>query len=347
MNKQKQTLLITGGAGFIGSNFIIHMMHKYPNLQFLNIDKLTYAGTKENLIDVENLNNYHFRQGDIADEDFVQSVFTDFDISGVIHFAAESHVDRSIKDAKAFIHTNMLGTMVLLQAAQNDWSKKGLLSERRFHHISTDEVYGSLGKDGKFSEDTPYDPRNPYSASKASSNMLVKSFGYTYGMNIIITSCSNNFGPRQHKEKLIPTIISKALKTEPIPIYGDGKNIRDWLYVEDHCEALDLIYHEAKPLETYTIGGNNEMTNIEIATTICNILDRYEPEIKREASLDSFKDLITFTEDRLGHDRRYAVDDSKLRTTLGWKPVEQLETGIQKTVEWYVNQWKQQTHSYL
>lgn len=347
MNKQKQTLLVTGGAGFIGSNFIIHMIHKYPDLQLLNIDKLTYAGTKANLVEVEDLNNYHFIQGDIADENFIQSIFTDYDISGVIHFAAESHVDRSIKDAKAFIHTNVLGTMVLLQAALNDWRKKGLLAQRRFHHISTDEVYGSLGEYGKFSEDTPYDPRNPYSASKASSNMLVKSFGYTYGMNIIITSCSNNFGPRQHKEKLIPTVISKALRAESIPIYGDGENIRDWLYVEDHCKALDLIYHRAQPLETYNIGGNNEMTNIEIATAICDILDRNEPEIMRETSLDSFKELITFTEDRLGHDRRYAVDDSKLRKTLGWKPEKQLESGIQKTVEWYVNQWKQQTHSFL
>lgn len=347
MNKQKQTLLVTGGAGFIGSNFIIHMIHKYPDLQLLNIDKLTYAGTKANLVEIEDLNNYHFIQGDIADENFIQSIFTDYDISGVIHFAAESHVDRSIKDAKAFIHTNVLGTMVLLQAALNDWRKKGLLAQRRFHHISTDEVYGSLGEYGKFSEDTPYDPRNPYSASKASSNMLVKSFGYTYGMNIIITSCSNNFGPRQHKEKLIPTVISKALRAESIPIYGDGENIRDWLYVEDHCKALDLIYHRAQPLETYNIGGNNEMTNIEIATAICDILDRNEPEIMRETSLDSFKELITFTEDRLGHDRRYAVDDSKLRKTLGWKPEKQLESGIQKTVEWYVNQWKQQTHSFL
>lgn len=347
MNKQKQTLLVTGGAGFIGSNFIIHMIHKYPDLQLLNIDKLTYAGTKANLVEVEDLNNYHFIQGDIADENFIQSIFTDYDISGVIHFAAESHVDRSIKDAKAFIHTNVLGTMVLLQTALNDWRKKGLLAQRRFHHISTDEVYGSLGEYGKFSEDTPYDPRNPYSASKASSNMLVKSFGYTYGMNIIITSCSNNFGPRQHKEKLIPTVISKALRAESIPIYGDGENIRDWLYVEDHCKALDLIYHRAQPLETYNIGGNNEMTNVEIATAICDILDRNEPEIMRETSLDSFKELITFTEDRLGHDRRYAVDDSKLRKTLGWKPEKQLESGIQKTVEWYVNQWKQQTHSFL
>ncbi|MBM7601865.1 dTDP-glucose 4,6-dehydratase [Virgibacillus halotolerans] len=344
MSKQKPTLLVTGGAGFIGSNFIIHMMETYPDMQLINVDKLTYAGSTDNLKEVEDLRNYHFIQGDIVDEQFIQSIFDDFDITGVIHFAAESHVDRSIKDAKAFVETNMLGTMVLLQAALNDWKEKGELAKRRFHHISTDEVYGSLGAEGKFTEDTPYDPRNPYSASKAGANMLVKSFGYTHGMNVVITSCSNNFGPRQHQEKLIPTIISKALATEPIPIYGDGKNIRDWLYVEDHCKALDLIFHQARSMEKYNIGGGNEKTNIEIATAICDILDQLKPEIKQAASLDSFKQLITLTEDRLGHDRRYAVDDTKLRDTLGWKPAEQLETGMKKTVEWYVKQWKQLTH---
>lgn len=345
MNKDKPTLLVTGGAGFIGSNFIIHMLQEHPNLQLINIDKLTYAGSKANLKEVENKENYHFIQGDIADETLINTIFNDFDISGVIHFAAESHVDRSIQDAKAFVETNVLGTMVLLQVAKKNWQQKGPLSERRFHHISTDEVYGSLGDEGKFNEQTPYDPRNPYSASKAGSNMLVKSFGYTYGMNVVITSCSNNFGPRQHKEKLIPTIISKALAAEPIPIYGDGENIRDWLYVEDHCIALDLIFHQAKPMEMYNIGGGNEQTNIAIATNICEILDQLKPEIKRSVSLDSFKDLLTFTEDRLGHDRRYAVDDKKLRTTLGWEPKVHLKSGLKKTVEWYVNQWKQLTHS--
>ena len=344
MIKQKPTLLVTGGAGFIGSNFIIHMMNKYPDLQLLNIDKLTYAGSMANLREIESLHHYHFVQGDIADEKLIQSIFNDYDITGVIHFAAESHVDRSIKDAKVFVETNLLGTMVLLQAALNSWKEKGKLEERRFHHISTDEVYGSLGNEGKFNEKTPYDPRNPYSATKAGSNMLVKSFGYTYGMNIVITSCSNNFGPRQHGEKLIPTIISKALAAEPIPIYGDGKNIRDWLYVEDHCKALDIIFHQAAPMEKFNIGGGNEKTNIEIAIAICNILDQMKPEIKREASLDSFKQLITLTDDRLGHDRRYAVDDSKLRETLGWQPEEQLESGLNKTIEWYVNQWKQLSH---
>lgn len=344
MIKQKTTLLITGGAGFIGSNFIIHMANKYPEIQLINIDKLTYAGSRANLSEVEDLENYHFIHGDIAEEALVDTIFNDYDISGVIHFAAESHVDRSIRDAKAFVETNVLGTLVLLQAAKKDWEKKGKLSERRFHHISTDEVYGSLGDKGKFNEKTPYDPRNPYSASKASSNLLVKSFGYTYGMNVVITSCSNNFGPRQHQEKLIPTIISHALAVEPIPIYGDGKNVRDWLYVADHCQALDLIFQQAGPLEAYNIGGGNEKTNIEIAVVICDILDTLHPEIKDAASLTSFKELITFTVDRLGHDRRYAVDDAKLRNTLGWEPKEQLESGMKKTVEWYVNLWKQKTH---
>jgi dTDP-glucose 4,6-dehydratase len=344
MIKQKPTLLVTGGAGFIGSNFIIHMMKKYPDIQLLNIDKLTYAGSIDNLSVVEDLDNYHFIKGDIVDEQLVQSLFNDFDITGVIHFAAESHVDRSIKDAKAFVETNLLGTMVLLQAALNDWKEKDELAVRRFHFISTDEVYGSLGEEGKFNEDTAYDPRNPYSATKAGANMLVKSFGYTHGMNVVITSCSNNFGPRQHQEKLIPTIISKALAAEDIPIYGDGRNIRDWLYVEDHCKALDVIFHHAAPMEKYNIGGGNEKTNIDIANAICDILDQLKPELKRANSLDSFKELITFTEDRLGHDRRYAVDDTKLREELGWKPEEQLNTGLKKTVEWYVNQWNQLTH---
>ncbi|MEC5423041.1 dTDP-glucose 4,6-dehydratase [Virgibacillus sp. C22-A2] len=337
--KRNATILVTGGAGFIGSNFIIYIMETYPDYHIINLDKLTYAGSEANLRKVENLANYTFIKGDIADENLIERVFNEYDIDGIINFAAESHVDRSIVDSKEFIQTNVLGTMVLLQTARSIWEKKGVLSERRFHHISTDEVYGSLGAEGKFSEETAYDPRNPYSASKAGSNMLVKSFGYTYGMNIVITSSSNNYGPRQHEEKLIPKIISKALSKEPIPIYGDGKNVRDWIYVEDHCKALNTIFHNASALETYNIGGGNERTNIEIANEICSILDDLKPEIKQEASLSSFKDLISFTEDRLGHDRRYAVDDTKLRQQLGWKPNESMETGIQKTVEWYVEQW--------
>ncbi|MBP2079486.1 dTDP-glucose 4,6-dehydratase [Oceanobacillus polygoni] len=341
MNKQKETLLITGGAGFIGSNFITYLMKKYPNRQILNIDKLTYAGKTDNLTEVENLENYHFIHGDIADDNLVNQLFQEHDITGIINFAAESHVDRSINDAKAFVQSNVLGTMILLQAARFDWEKKGELTTRRFHQISTDEVYGSLDNEGVFSEETPYDPRNPYSASKASANLLVKSFGYTYGMNIVISSSSNNYGPKQHEEKLIPTIISNALAGKPIPIYGDGKNIRDWLYVDDHCRAIDLIYHYGQTHAMYNVGGNNEKTNIEIATQVCEILDELAYNIKSVLSIDSFKDLITFTDDRKGHDRRYAVDATKLTNELGWKPTEDFTEGLRKTVEGYVQKWQQ------
>ncbi|ASK62592.1 dTDP-glucose 4,6-dehydratase [Virgibacillus phasianinus] len=344
MNNHQSSLLVTGGAGFIGSNFIHHYLHKYPDSKLINLDKLTYAGSKNNLSEVQNLNNYQFIHGDIADEKLVNDLFSTYDIAGVIHFAAESHVDNSIEDAKAFITTNVQGTYTLLQAAKQAWEKNNQLAKRRFHQISTDEVYGSLGETGKFHEETPYNPRNPYSASKASANMLVKSFGYTYGMNVVISSSSNNYGPRQHAEKLIPTIIRKALSGQPIPIYGDGRNVRDWLYVEDHCRALDTIYHDGKTLETYNVGGGNEKTNIKLATEICEILDDLEPIIPTHISLKSYKDLITFTADRLGHDQRYAVDDTKLQETLGWKPTMTLSSGLRQTVEWYVAQWKQVIH---
>jgi len=343
MNKNSPTLLITGGAGFIGSNFVIYMANKYPDYHILTIDKLTYAGTLKNLIEVENHPNYTFVKGDITDEQLVRSLFADYNIIGVIHFAAESHVDRSIEDGTTFVTTNVLGTHTLLQVAKETWEKEGCLKENRFHHISTDEVYGSLGERGMFSEKTPYDPRNPYSATKAGANLLVKSFGYTYGMNVIISSCSNNYGPKQHREKLIPTIIANALEEKPIPIYGDGKNIRDWIYVKDHAAALDVIFHKGEQLESYNVGGRNEKTNIEIATKICEILDGMQTELNTSSNLVSFKNLITFTEDRLGHDRRYAVDDRKIRRTLGWEPKMILEEGLKKTVEWYVKQWKKTT----
>src|SRR5699024_772271 len=283
--------------------------------KIINLDKLTYAGSLDNLKEIENKSNYTFIKGDIADAQLVHSVFETYNVTDVIHLAAESHVDRSIKDGTSFVETNVLGTFNLLQAAKINWEKQTNLKNHRFHHISTDEVYGSLDSDGMFTEETPYDPRNPYSASKAGSNMLVKSFGHTYGMNIIITSSSNNYGPRQHEEKLIPTIISNALKGQDIPIYGDGKNVRDWLYVGDHCRALDVIFHQSATMEKYNIGGGNELTNIEIATLVCEILDK-QADVSREESLTSFKELITFTEDRLGHDRRYAIDDSKLKNDL-------------------------------
>src|SRR5699024_7429083 len=302
MNKHKQTILITGGAGFIGANFITYFVKKYPNYHLLNLDLLTYAGSQDNLAEVEHLPNYQFFHGDIADEQLVHDIFSDYPITGVIHFAAESHVDRSIQSAKSFVTTNVLGTFTLLNASKDAWQNQGTLFENRFHQISTDEVYRALGEKGQFTEETPYDPRNPYSASKAGANMLVKSFGYTHGMNIIISSSSNNYGPMQHHEKLIPTIISNALACRPIPLYGDGQNVRDWLHVKDHCRALDNIYHHGKTLNTYNVGGGNEKANIDVAVAICEILDQLRPTVRKNANLSSFKELITFTEDRLGHD---------------------------------------------
>ncbi|TQS70585.1 dTDP-glucose 4,6-dehydratase [Ornithinibacillus gellani] len=339
MNKQQPTLLITGGAGFIGANFATYYLEQYPERQLIVLDKLTYAGTTEHLQEVMHLPNFLFVQGDVADTHVVHQLFQDYQITGIIHFAAESHVDRSIQDATSFVTTNVLGTHVLLHAAKTDWERKGTLKDNRFHHISTDEVYGSLDEDGMFSEETPYDPRNPYSASKAGANMLVRSFGYTYGMNIIISSCSNNYGPKQHQEKLIPTIIRHALHGERIPIYGDGQNIRDWIFVVDHCRALDQIYHHGKPMETYNVGGRNERTNIEMAEQICNLLDNKIPDHQKPEQLERFSELISFTRDRLGHDRRYAVDDRKIRRELGWEPNVSFQQGLQKTIDWYVDKW--------
>lgn len=337
MNK---SMLVTGGAGFIASHFIRYIRQKYPETHIITIDKLTYAGSKKNLEAVIDDENYHFIEGDIADEQFINDIFSEYDIGGVVNFAAESHVDRSIKDVKTFIESNMLGTAVLLQAAREAWNNADELDTRRFHQISTDEVYGSLGLDSdeKFNERKPYDPRNPYSASKAGADMLVKSFGHTYGMNVVTSSSSNNYGPAQHEEKLIPTIIANALKGQPIPIYGDGKNVRDWVNVTDHCEALDMIYHNGKALEKYNVGGGNEKTNHELAMLICDILDHLKP------GQYSHKELITFIDDRQGHDRRYSVDYSKIKNALGWTPSTPFEKGIYKTVEWYVNQWEKVSH---
>lgn len=340
MEKNNKTLLITGGAGFIGSNFISYMMDTYPDYEIINVDKLTYAGSLDNLTEVENKENYTFLKGDIADLAFIESVFEKYAITDVIHLAAESHVDRSIKDAGSFVTTNVLGTFNLLQTAKNTWANNDPKTNR-FHHISTDEVYGSLDADGIFSEETPYDPRNPYSATKASSNLMVKSFGYTYGLDVVISSCSNNYGPKQHTEKLVPTIIQHALNEKPIPIYGDGKNVRDWIYVIDHCRALDVIFHEGKTMNTYNVGGRTEKTNIEIANKICDLLDELNPVPTKEVT--NYRDLITFTEDRLGHDRRYAVNDTKIRENLNWSQTTGFDEGFKKTVEWYVNEWKKIT----
>lgn len=336
-----KSILVTGGAGFIGANFVPYFAKKYPEYRVINLDKLTYAGNPDNLKDCEGQDNYCFVQGDICDAALVEKLFKDHDIRGVVHFAAESHVDNSITGPRAFIETNLLGTFTLLDAARRYWMKaphecKEGYEDSRFHHISTDEVYGALGEPGFFKETTPYDPSSPYSASKAGSDMLVRAYHRTYGMNVTVSNCSNNYGPKQHPEKLIPKIISNALSGKNIPIYGDGKNVRDWLYVLDHCKAIDLIFHKGKSGETYNIGGHNEKNNLEIVDAICSILDEKVPA----ADGKSYKDLIVFVKDRPGHDRRYAIDAEKLTTQLGWKADETFATGIVKTVEWYLQNMK-------
>lgn len=332
-----QAILVTGGAGFIGSNFVPYFCKKYPDYHIINLDKLTYAGNLNNLSECANMPNYTFVQGDICDETLVKNLFNQYDIRGVIHFAAESHVDNSIKNPKAFIQTNIEGTFTLLNAAFKHWMSgpnqvKAGYEKCRFHHISTDEVYGALGKEGFFSEQTPYRPNSPYSASKASSDFLVRAYFHTYGMNVTTSNCSNNYGPKQHEEKLIPHMIKLALELKPLPIYGSGQNVRDWLYVLDHCKAIDLIFHNGKAGETYNIGGHNERNNIEIVHRICAILDEKKPR----ADGAKYADLITFVQDRAGHDFRYAIDASKIERELGWKADETFDTGIIKTVEWYL-----------
>lgn len=338
-------ILITGGAGFIGANFIPYVLDKYPHYHIINLDKLTYAANLDNLNDVADNPPYQLVKGDICNRGLVEYLFTQYDIKGVIHFAAESHVDNSISGPDVFIKTNVEGTFTVLDVARKYWMEapgkyRPGYETCRFHHISTDEVYGSLGEIGLFTEDTPYAPNSPYSASKASADMIVRSYYETYGMNIVITNCSNNYGPKQHSEKLIPTIIRKALAGDNIPIYGDGKNVRDWLYVLDHCKGIDLVYHQGKAGESYNIGGKNERRNISIAKTICDILDTMVPEKKETYGINSYKQLITFVIDRPGHDRRYAIDATKIETDLGWGAEEDFESGIIKTVEWYVNNGK-------
>jgi len=335
---QKKTILVTGCAGFIGSNFLPYFLEKYPEYFVVNLDLLTYAGDLANLKEIQTNENYKFIQGDICNRDLVEFIFTEYDIQGVIHFAAESHVDNSIKNPGVFIETNVNGTFTLLDVAYKKWMNKPFNFKAdyegcRFHHISTDEVYGTLNETDLFTEETPYAPNSPYSASKASSDMIVRSYQETYGMNTVITNCSNNYGPKQHDEKLIPTIIRKALAGESIPIYGDGKNIRDWLYVLDHCKGIDLVYHTGKEANVYNIGGCNERTNLQIVNTICTILDEKVPASK------SYKELITFVEDRAGHDRRYAIDATKLENNLGWKADENFDTGIVKTIDWYLSKY--------
>lgn len=332
------SLLVTGGAGFIGSNFIPYFIEKHSDYHIINLDKLTYAGNLANLSEVEDSDQYTFVQGDICNRELVEYLFRQYDIRGVIHFAAESHVDNSINGPEIFIKTNINGTFTLLDVARKYWMDAPFKYKKdydgcRFHHISTDEVYGTLGETGFFTETTPYAPNSPYSAAKASSDLIVRAYHHTYGMNVTTSNCSNNYGPKQHNEKLIPTIIRKALAGENIPIYGDGKNIRDWLYVIDHCAGIDLIYHRGKAGETYNIGGRNERTNLQIVDTICTILDDQRPRTDGK----SYKELITFVKDRAGHDRRYAIDATKIEKELGWRADENFESGILKTVEWYLN----------
>ncbi|MGH2279425.1 dTDP-glucose 4,6-dehydratase [Aliarcobacter sp. ERUVET-7] len=339
-NNNNKTILLTGTAGFIGSNFVPYFLEKYSNYNLVNLDLLTYAGDLENLKECENNPNYKFIKGDICNRELVEFIFNEYDIQGVIHFAAESHVDNSIKNPGVFVQTNVNGTFTLIDVAYKYWMEKPFTykseyQDCRFHHISTDEVYGTLSLDPNdlFTEKTPYAPNSPYSASKASSDMIIRAYNETYGLNTVITNCSNNYGPKQHDEKLIPTIIRNALKGNPIPIYGDGKNIRDWLYVLDHCKGIDLVYHNGKTGETYNIGGRNERTNLQIVDRITTILDQQVP--KQDKS--SYKEQITFVEDRAGHDRRYAIDASKLENELGWKADENFDSGIVKTIEWYLN----------
>ena len=325
MNK---AILVTGGAGFIGSAFLEYFSKKYPDYTLVNFDKLTYAGDLENTKACQGRANYYFVQGDICDACAVSNVLEKYSITDIVHFAAESHVDNSIESPRAFVETNVMGTFTLLEAF------RCVASRGRFHHISTDEVYGSLGETGKFHESTPYSPNSPYSATKASSDFLVRAYFHTYGLDVVTSNCSNNFGPRQHSEKLIPTIIRTALSERPIPIYGSGTNIRDWLYVDDHVRALDLIFHAGMSGEHYNVGADNERTNLQIANTICDILDGL---YKRNNG--NYRDLITFVADRPGHDMRYAIDATKLKTELGWQPQESFDSAMHKTVQWYVNKF--------
>lgn len=335
----EKNILITGGAGFIGTHLVQLMVQKYPHYRIVNLDKLTYAGNLENLQAIENQPNYTFVKGDITNQDLLKDLFESYDFDGVIHLAAESHVDRSITNPLSFLETNIIGTMCLLNAARDAWKGK---KDKLFYHISTDEVYGSLGETGYFTEETAYDPRSPYSASKASSDHLVRAYHHTYDLPVIVSNCSNNYGPYQFPEKLIPLMINNLQQNKPLPVYGDGKYTRDWLWVGDHAAAIDLIFHKGKVGETYNIGGNNERKNIDLVHTLCDLMD----ELMNRAPGAS-RQLITYVKDRPGHDRRYAIDASKLQRELGWKPTIQPEEGLRLTAKWYLenSEWLQRITS--
>lgn len=324
-----KNILITGGAGFIGSHVVRRFVMNYPNYHIFNLDALTYAGNLENIADIENAPNYTFIKGDITNEPFINDLFAKHQFDGVLHLAAESHVDRSITDPLAFVKTNVIGTMILLNAAKNTW--KSSATPKRFYHISTDEVYGSLGATGLFTETTAYDPNSPYSASKASSDHFVRAYGETYGLPYVITNCSNNYGPNHFPEKLIPLFIHNIITNKPLPVYGDGKYTRDWLYVIDHARAIDLVFHEGKNHETYNIGGFNEWQNIDLVKLLCEKMDR-----KLNRTPGTSAQLITYVKDRPGHDLRYAIDASKINSELGWKPSVTFEEGLEQTIDWYL-----------